>query len=69
MSEIEIENWLASDSWGMKKLAKVKRFKTFIEHYKTRLKSENITETERMKRMSKKNPRYIFPSHPGRKLE
>ena len=60
MSETELESWQTSELWGLKKLNRVKRFKTFVDQYKIRLQDENIDENERMKRMSAKNPRYIL---------
>ena len=62
MSELKIENWseTSDEFWGLKKLNRVKRFKTFVDQYKIRLQAEDIDETERMKRMSAKNPRYIL---------
>ena len=61
MSETELDSWLTTDEkWGLKKLNRVKRFKSFVELYRSRLSRENVTEEERMKRMCERNPRYIL---------
>ena len=63
MSETEIDSWLTTDSddkWGLKKLNRVKRFKSFVEQYRTRLSQENTEDAERMQRMCERNPRYIL---------
>ena len=46
--------------WGLDKLSRVKKFKAFLEAYKKRLKSEEISEETRMRRMQSHNPRYIL---------
>ena len=60
MSELELDSWLTSQSWGLAKLSKIKKFKTFLEAYKKRLENENISEEERMARMQQINPRYVL---------
>ena len=60
MSDTQIDAWMTTPKWGLKKLAKVKKFKNFIKSYEDRLKVEEISEAERMQRMQQANPRYIL---------
>ncbi|PSN50911.1 UPF0061 protein [Blattella germanica] len=46
--------------WSLQRLAGHAKYNTFIDAYENRLKKERGTDKERMKLMSKTNPRYIL---------
>lgn len=57
LSETPVDEWLSeTESWGLKKLQSVKKFRLFVEAFKAR----GLNDQDRMLKMQRVNPRYIL---------